>query len=170
MRFWVLTGLLAVSAGCSNPPQVPEEHDNVPASPFAGAWIITETTKVTPDSTWTNPSPPTGLYIFTGSHFSNMLIDGSGPRSLFPPRATPEQRLAAYDPFIADAGTYEFNDSLLITNNIIAKVPNVMNAQVVYRYRISGDSLTLTFSGAWAPSDGEITYRLVRLPPRTGSR
>jgi steroid delta-isomerase-like uncharacterized protein len=133
-------------------------------STLVGTWLITETTTTTSDSSWTNSNPQTGLYIFTETHFGNMLIQGSEPRQLFPESPTPEQRLAAYDPFIADAGSYELTDSTITTQNIIAKIPNVMTASgLVYRYKLSGDSLTLTFSGAWAPRGGDITYRLVRL-------
>lgn len=127
-----------------------------------GAWQIIETTTTTPDSTWVDSDPEPGLYVFTERHFSNMLIQG-GPRAPFPTNPTPEQRLAAYDPFIADAGSYVRTDSTLVTSNRIAKVPNVMNSGVTYRYTLSGDTLLLTFSGGWAPSDGEITYRLTRL-------
>lgn len=159
---WRSWGCLAVVivCSCSEPPQ----PDESPTSPFVGAWTLVETTKTTPDSSWTDSSPATGLYIFTERHFSLMLIDAADSREPFPAGgASAEQRLAAYDPFIADAGTYEFDDITLRTRNIIAKVPNVMTAQIEHRYQIRGDSLTLTFSGAWAPPDGEITYRLVRL-------
>lgn len=104
-----------------------------------------------------------GLYLFTESHFSIMLIDAPEPREPFPPEGpSAEQRLTAYDPFIADAGTYQFDETTLRTRNVIAKVPNVMTAQIEHQYQLRGDSLTLTFSGAWAPPDGEITYHLAR--------
>ena len=154
-----LAAILIGAAGCS-PPQ---ESGQGSPSALVGAWLITETTTTTADSSWTNSTPQTGLYIFTESHFSNMLIHGPESRQLFPEAATPEQRLAAYDPFIADAGSYELTDSTLTTQNIIAKVPNVMNAALHYRYSLSGDSLLLTLSGGWAPPDGELTYQLVRL-------
>ena len=155
----LMAALLVVVAGCS--PQ--QESGQGSPDALVGAWLITETTTTTADSSWTNSAPQTGLYIFTESHFSNMLIQGSKPRGLFPEVATPEQRLSAYDPFIADAGSYELTDSTLTTHNIIAKVPNVMSAGFPYRYILSGDTLTLTFTGGWAPQGGEITYRLVRL-------
>jgi hypothetical protein len=131
--------------------------------PLVGAWRIVETRISTTDSTWVDPTPQPGLYLFTEDHLSNMLIQGTQPREPFPSNPSPEQRLAAYDPFIADAGSYLRTDSTLEVRNVIAKVPNVMNYEQTYRYRLSGDSLTLTFSGAWAPPRGEITYRLTRL-------
>ena len=133
---------------------------------LVGAWLIVETTTATADSSWVDSAPQTGLYVFSESHFSNMLIQGAEPRDLFPSGtegATAEQRLAAYDPFIADAGSYVLTDSTLEVRNIIAKVPNVMNFEMTYRYSLVGDSLTLSFTQGWAPRGGEVTYRLVRL-------
>jgi hypothetical protein len=139
-----------------------------PIDDLVGAWLIVETTETTPDSSWVNSSPQPGLYIFTESHFSNMLIHGTQLRESFLPNGTPQQRLAAYDPFIADAGSYTRTASTMTMQNIIAKVPDVMDYELTYRYSLVGDSLTMTFSGAWAPPNGETSYRLVRL--RRGSR
>ena len=100
-----------------------------------------------------------------------MLVPGEA-RSRFSDARTDEERLRAYDNFIADAGTYEIDGSRLSVRNIIAKVPNAMpqtpgerrpGRGIVYRYRFEGDSLVLTFDRGWAPPDGEITYRLDRL-------
>jgi len=128
-----------------------------------GAWLIVETTVTTPTGTTTNENPQPGVYIFTERHFSNMLIPNAEGRSPFTEERTDEERLAAYDNFIADSGSYELTDSLLTTHNIIAKVPNAMNGGFPYRYSLEGDSLVLTFDRGWAPPAGEITYRLVRL-------
>lgn len=104
------------------------------------------------------------MYIFTERHFSNILIPNER-RGLFGSTSTDQERLAAYDNFITDAGTYDATDSTLTTHNIIAKVPNVMTGGpgITYRYRLDGETLVLSFSGGWAPRDGEITYRLRRL-------
>ena len=149
--------LLAVS-GCV------EASDSDDDSGLVGAWIIVETTTTTPDSTWVDESPQPGLYMFTDRHFSLMLIPEDAPRPLLPEDATPEQRLAVFENFVADAGSYVASDSILTMQNVIAKLPRAMNSNAgsPYRYRINGDSLTLSFSGAWA-TGGEITYRLVRL-------
>lgn len=153
-----ITGIIAVSFITACTRSAVDRQD-----PLIGAWWIVETTVTTPDSSWVDGDPERGLYVFTKGHFSNMLIQGANPREVLPPGATPEQRLAAYDPFIADAGSYVRTDSALITQNLIAKVPNVMDARIEYHYRLDGDTLTLTFSGAWAPPSGQISYRLVRL-------
>lgn len=71
--------ILAV-CGCSESVRLVESS----SSPFVGAWILVETTKTTPDSSWTDSSPPTGLYLFTEHHFSIMLIDAAESREPFP--------------------------------------------------------------------------------------
>ncbi len=131
---------------------------------LVGTWRIVETTRTTADSTWVNESPQPGLYIFTQRHFSLMLIPADSPRVVWPADGTPEERLAAFENFVADAGTYEATDSVLTMSNIIAKLPWAMNAGGggPYRYRLDGDTLTLSFTPGWL-GESEITYRLVRL-------
>ena len=135
-----------------------------PRSDLIGVWLITQTKTTTPSGIVVDDNPQPGLYIFTKGHFSNVLIP-NGQRALFGERPADQERLAAYDNFIVDAGTYVVTGSTLTTRNLIAKVPNVMtgNEGVSYRYEVNGDTLVMTFSGGWAPRDGEIAYRLRRL-------
>jgi len=132
-------------------------------NPLVGAWWIVETTTISPDSTWVNSSPQPGMYVFTESHFSLMLVQGSESRKHILPNPTDEERLAAFNPFIADAGTYVRTDSTIEANNLIAKWPDVMEYQLSYRYSLWGDSLRLSFTTGWAPEGGEVTYLLTRL-------
>ena len=72
--------------------------------------------------------------------------------------------MVAYDNFVANAGTYEVTGSTITIHAMVAKVPNAMtSAPFTYEYELEGDSLALTLRAAWAPDDGEIRYRLVRL-------
>lgn len=159
-RLLSVAGFVTAVAGCADGLQ---SRDS-PATRLVGAWRIVEATRVTPDSSWTNHDPQPGLYIFTDRHFSIMLIPGDSVRQDILPDATPGQRLAAFDDFIADAGTYEATDTLLTMRNMIAKIPDVMSSGAggPYRYWISGDTLTLRFSAGWA-AGGVTTYRLLRL-------
>ena len=127
-----------------------------------GAWLITETTVTTPAGTEVDSNPQPGIYVFTERHFSTMLIPGA-ERPRFSEARTDEERLAAYDNFAADAGTYEITGSELVTSNILAKTPNGMNSSIRYGFSLEGDFLVLTLRSAWAPEDGEIVYRLRRL-------
>ncbi len=160
-----LRNLLRITIVCAFLPGCgpTEQSETGPQTQLIGAWLIAETSITTPEGTTTNENPQPGIYIFTDRHFSNMLIPNVEGRPPFSAERTDAERLAAYDNFIADSGTYELTDSSLTTHNIIAKVPNVMNGSLTYRYSLNGDSLVLTLHGGWAPPDGEITYRLDRL-------
>jgi len=163
-RMFAILGVAALSVQACSPPQ-PVESARPDGNPFVGAWVITRASVTDPTGTTVNDSPEPGLYLFTERHFSNMLIPGA-ERAPFSPEGTDEERLAAYDNFIADAGTYEYTDTTLTVHNIIAKVPNVMppyaSGPVTYQWRPDGEALVLTLRGAWAPVDGEITYTLSR--------
>ena len=137
------------------------------SNPLVGAWLITETSVTDQTGTIVDENPEPGLYVFTEHHFTNMLIPGS-ERAPFSQERTDEERLKAYENFIADGGTYEYTESTLTARNIIAKVPNVMpphasSGGLTYQWRLEGDDMVLTLRGGWAPRDGEITYRLRRL-------
>lgn len=155
-----------VLIGCSSNQQ---SNDIRPTqNPLVGAWLITETTVTTPESTLTNENPQPGVYLFTERHFSNMLVPNEA-RPLFDSETTDAEKLVAYTNFIADCGAYEVNGSVIITHNIIAKWPNAMHPdrdpglKITYQFSFDGDSLLLTLDGGWAPPNGEIKYRLRRL-------
>lgn len=139
-----------------------------PQNPLVGAWLITETTVTTPESTWTNENPQPGVYLFTERHFSNMLVPNKA-RALFDSETTDAEKLAAYTNFIADCGAYEVNGSVIVTHNIVAKWPNAMHPDrepgsgITYQFSFDGDSLFLILDSGWAPPNGEIRYRLRRL-------
>ena len=161
---FLVMGLTALGLQACTPAQ-PVESEPTASNPFVGAWLITETTVTDSTGTTVNENPEAGLYVFTERHFSNMLVPGA-ERAPFSQEPTDEERLGAYVNFIADAGTYEYTESTLSVDNIIAKVPNVMppfGFAMTYQWRLDGDDLFLTFREGWAPMDGEITYRLSRL-------
>ena len=72
---------LLVATACA-PPQST-------GNPLVGAWLIVETTTVTADSSWINSTPEPGLYVFTESHFSNMLIRGDPSTRAVPANRNP---------------------------------------------------------------------------------
>ena len=131
---------------------------------LVGAWLIKETSVTTTEGTSTDKNPPPGIYIFTEQHFSNTLIPKAEERLPFTNQTTQDEMLAAYNNFIAEAGSYEVTESTLTTHNIVAKIPNFMNGRIVYRYKLEGDSLTLILhDDGWAPEGGEIVYQLARM-------
>jgi len=158
-KFILICFLIAVVSSCS-----PAEDPVSQNANLLGAWLIVETEKTTADSTWTNVNPPQGVFIFTEHHFSLMLIPGDHPREAWPSDVTSDQRLSAFENFVADAGYYEASDSLLMMQNVIAKLPWAMdgNAAGPYRYWFDDDILSLRMSPGWQ-GEHEIVYRLERL-------
>jgi hypothetical protein len=139
------------------------EQSSLKTNELIGAWKIVKTTTASDSNSVIDESPEMGLYVFTDRHFSNMLVMGDEPRKHFSDQRTDEERLTAYDAFIADAGFYEYTDSRITVHNLIAKVPNVMTYELIYEYVIDGNTLRLTFEHGWAPPNGQITYDLIRL-------
>ena len=113
------------------------------ASPVEGVWRVAEITV-----TGANPSTTVDLpsvYIFTKSHYSIMRTVGNQPRVLFKaidPES--EEKIAAYDTFIANSGTYELSGTTMTTRPAIAKNPNFMGGGFdIYEVRRDGDILWL---------------------------
>ena len=140
-------------------------------SALQGAWQTTEVSFTSPDSSWTETSPQPSLTIFAEQHYSIMFVPGTEPRSLFAGdeatfgsfEPTDAEKLAAYDSFIANSGTYQVSGSTLTTQPMVAKNPNFMSGgSLVFTYQIEGDTLRLTITPPWA-TDTEVRSTLVRL-------
>ena len=86
-----------------------------------GAWTGVSVTITNSDSTWTNEITTPNLTLFTEGHFAALR---TGERESLPEDPTDEQRLAAWGPFFANAGTYTVSGSEMNTTVIIAKNPN----------------------------------------------
>jgi hypothetical protein len=102
---------------------------------LAGAWQVTKVQMAGPNArTITNPQP--GLYLFTDRYFSIMMVMGDQPRPIHPtlpevPKATAQEILAVYGPYVANTGTYEINGDVLILHPIVSKNPELMGGSVV---------------------------------------
>ncbi len=119
------------------------------ATPLTGTWSVTEIKTTGPDArTFSHPQP--GLLIFTGNHYSLMIIDSDQPRAGVQnsqvKKPTADELLATWGPFTAASGTYEISGSTLTTRPSVAKNPQVMapgNFQV-NTFKIEKNTLTLT--------------------------
>ncbi len=75
--------------------------------PIEGAWKVTEIVVTGADAS-NVPNPQPGLIIFAQKHYSAMWVPGNQPRSLFKGEdPTDQEKIAAYDSFVANSGTYE---------------------------------------------------------------
>jgi len=114
-----------------------------------GAWGVVEVAARAPGEPWVpRPGPQAGLYVFAARHYSYFYVPGVQPRGRFadPNRPTETEKAAAYDTFIAGAGTYTFDGRTLAMNADLRKNPNEMTGEV---WRLlaepRGDTLRLVF-------------------------
>jgi hypothetical protein len=139
-----------------------------PAGParggLEGAWKVVQLSVTTPDTSRTITDPQPSLYLFTSGHYSFMHVPDAAPRAQFRDmtRPTDPEKVAAFNSFIANSGTYVLSDSTIETHLIVAKTPNIMGQTQTYLYRLSGDSLSLTGRPLPAP-DVEVRATLVRI-------
>ena len=107
-------------------------------SPLIGAWKVVETQ----NGAVSQPS----LYLFTARHFSRMNTIGEKPRTKFkdsdPAKTTSPEKLAAYDTFGANTGTYEISGTTIVFKILLAKSPNRPDDR--FEFKVDGKTLTLT--------------------------
>ena len=116
----------------------------LPGGPLEGAWVATSRTDAE-GNTSDEVSP--ALYVFTGNHYSIMIATGDRPRSAGE-EMTEQERIAAYDSFIANSGRYEIDGNILKTRAYVAKSPDYMgdwpDNEQTYEFEVDGETLTLT--------------------------
>jgi hypothetical protein len=174
-----LSGFIIVATACAPTADqepaadeaAPSETDVEAAPSLEGAWRVAASSVTTPDTSFTNTNPQPSLYIFLERHYSVMFVPGNEPRALFSgdqlvlgaEEPTDAEKIAAFDSFIANSGTYEVTGSTLTTRPIVAKTPNFMAGEsLTFTYEFEGESLRLTLRPPWAP-DIEIVTMLTRL-------
>lgn len=144
IRFVVL-GLVLVFTACQEPPSAAPA-----AGPLEGAWKIVEWSGAGADTSWTQAATQPSLYLFGKEHYSVMYINGTEARALFElgtPGGTEAERVAAYDTFIANSGTYAISGMNVTTSPMVAKWPNYMtrDQSATFAYRKEGNNLWLEF-------------------------
>jgi hypothetical protein len=116
-------------------------------TPLTGTWRLTGVKTTGPNArTVSNPQP--GLLIFTGNHYSRMLITSDHPRTELKDqtKATAAELLATWGPFNAAAGTYEVSGDNLTCRPAVAKNPQVMvpGGEQLFLFKLDGNTLTIT--------------------------
>ncbi|MEK6566350.1 MAG: lipocalin-like domain-containing protein [Bacteroidota bacterium] len=110
-----------------------------------GVWKIAEIVTIGSDTT-RNSDPQPSLIMFGQRHCSLISIPGNQPRPLYKgENPTDEEKIKAYDSFIANAGTYDVAGSTLTVRPTVARNPNFMaGGYVKYQFRVEGNALWLT--------------------------
>lgn len=129
-----------------------------------GAWRITEVVR---PGTRTIGAPQPGFLLFTGSYYSHTLITGAEPRPDLPTGVvTAEDILTVWNPFTANAGTFEISGNTMIRRPLVAKNPDTMapGAFNEYTFRLSADTLWVTTVGTeGGAARNPATMRYVRV-------
>ena len=99
-----------------------------------GAWKITQATTTGPNGrTISNPQP--SLYLFTAKHYAILAVNGDQPRPDLGrgqiPTASADELRAVWNPFTANAGTYELSGDSLTIRAIVAKNPAAMPKETI---------------------------------------
>ncbi|HSD33741.1 MAG TPA: hypothetical protein VLB49_17635, partial [Gemmatimonadales bacterium] len=158
-----LAGLLLVAAlGAS--PTLPGQE----AQSLRGVWQrIEAVVNKGPNAGRHTTDLQPGLAIFTDSHFSLMFVAGFEARPALSAAPTDEERGRVFGPFVANAGTYQFQDSILTRKPVVAKEPSVMTGgSFVNRVRLVADSLWIITLSADSVETRAKWVRIERLPTR----
>ena len=132
-----------------------------------GVWKIVEVTSAGPNAVTTSSQP--GMYIFTAKHYANVLVTADKPRPALPAdanQATVAELRAVYDPFIASAGTYEFDGTSLTIRPKVSKNPRSMVGDYygVYKIKLEANTMWLTPGPTSdGPRPNPRTFKLVRI-------
>jgi hypothetical protein len=106
------------------------------------------------------------LYIFTEKYYSYSFVPGSLPRKLFqgdPNRPSDAEKIAAYDSFVSNTGTYSLKDSILILTSILHKNPNEMRGESLnYRIKTEYNKLQITVNNPPFLPGRELKTTLIR--------
>ncbi len=113
--------------------------------PIEGVWKVT-TIVVTGADASNIPNAQPGVVIFTPTYYSMMYVTGSQPRKPFnAENPTNDEKIAAYDSFVANTGTYDVSGTTLTLHPIVVRNPGLMAGGFDrYQMRIEGANLTLT--------------------------
>ena len=63
-------------------------------------------------------------------------------------QASGEDLVAAFNTFVANAGTYEVSGPRLTRNIVVARIPGAMGVTADWEYEVEGDTLTITATNA----------------------
>lgn len=122
-----------------------------------GAWRVVETTGADGKA---NAKPEPGLYLFTDRHYSIMRVTGA--RAAYPESPTEKDKAAAFDPFVANSGTYEVKGTQLLTRPMVAKNPNVMTGKGGM-FELKFEGTTTVYLMSQAPDGGKGVVKLQRV-------
>lgn len=161
-----LLGVLFLSV-----PTVGWAQEQAAAPSVEGVWKVAEVVTTGAQAT-TNSSPQPSLIIFSRGHYSYLSIGATEPRPNVAPKdpdkPTDAEKIAKYgewDPFTANAGTYEVKGTTLTRRPLVAKNQAVMttNPPIIQEWKLEGSTLWLITKSAAGQPASETRTKLIRV-------
>jgi hypothetical protein len=116
-----------------------------PSPAMVGAWKLVEVT--TPDGV-KNPKPQPSLWIFAQKHYSLAIVMGTKIRPQFlRGKATDAEKIATYDGYTSNSGTYSISGNMLTTIPVVASNEYAMTNGFLLKYEMKfegNDTVSLT--------------------------
>ena len=109
-------------------------------SPLKGAWRVSEILEG-PGAPNTSPFP--SLYVFTDRHYSVMAVIGTRPK-FAPGKATDAEKIATFDAFAGNSGTYEVNGNTATLHPLVGKNEYIVGISVRAEFKVDGNTLIWT--------------------------
>ena len=141
----VTVTLAALSCGAPEQASTKTAAQNITAANLLeGVWRETEIVATGRWQSIQNPQP--SLYIFTPTHYAMMGTIGEHPRALYKSfDPTNEEKIAAFDSFWGNSGTYEVTGDVLTIRPVVARNPNFMAGGFdKLQFSVDGDTLSLS--------------------------
>lgn len=157
---------------CLTVPTVGSAQKTSARGSLEGVWKVVETVTTGANaSTITSPQP--SLVIFTKGHYSSVIVHGAQPRPQFAPAKDPtkltnSEKIARYEqwnPFTANAGTYEIIGTTLIRRPLVAKNESVMarNSTFANEFKLEGNTLWISVKSEPGQPTSETRTTLKRI-------
>ncbi len=134
------------------------------ASDLEGVWKTVHVTTTNDEGTQETEITQPNLTIFSAQHYASFRIGGGQePREMLPEDPTDEQRFAAFQRYIASAGTYEVVGNEIHTKLLMHRNPNAMAEQGegTSTFEVDGDTLVRTFTNENTGASFRVRYTRV---------
>jgi hypothetical protein len=142
------------------------------SSPVEGVWKIAEIVTTGVNAS-TNSNPQPSLIIFARGYYSFLSVNGAQPRPKFEPAKDPNnltdaEKIARYEqwnPFTANAGTYEIKGNMLTRRPLVAKNETVMTTDPPFsqEFKLAGNTLWVITKSAPGEPSSETRAKLTRV-------
>ncbi|MBV8500416.1 MAG: lipocalin-like domain-containing protein [Paucibacter sp.] len=167
---FAVTAIVALAGSATGaPPSAAQDTVSAELRPTAvtGTWKYTKIVTTGPKA-HINASPQPGLVIFTGRYYSAVHVKSDDPRPLLPEleKASAAELLQAYEPLVANSGTYVISGDMLTIRPLVGKSPNLKVGEAFdsYTFKIQGSVMTLTdVANAKGPVANPATITLTRI-------